>query len=52
MLNLAMTQINAVDMFAMLSMQKWEKSIPEILVVNPPANVKITHQVQENFSKS
>lgn len=31
--------------------RKWEKSIPEILVVNVPANAKTT-QVQENLRKS
>lgn len=31
--------------------RKWEESIPRILVVNPPANARIT-QVQENLCKS
>lgn len=51
MLNLAWTQIHAVDMFGMLSVQKGEKSVPEILVANFIVNAKITHQVQENFHK-
>ena len=51
MLNLATTQIHAVDTYGVLSIRKREKSILEILVTNPPADAKIT-QVQENSVKA